>query len=123
MYVCYRLSKALQSLCFLLYIVMPSLNKISYLILANENYRLTSRPLQTSSVFGLELWYRTRLVLAAFTYKLNKSVGFGLIFSGPIFQVRFALSIHFMLYNCSTVMINQSINRSIDRLINQSAYN
>ena len=30
---CYRRSKALQSLCFLLYIVVPSLNKISYLIL------------------------------------------------------------------------------------------
>ena len=33
MHVCYRQSKALQSLCFLLYIVMPSLYKISYLIL------------------------------------------------------------------------------------------
>ena len=34
--------------------------------------------------FGPELWYRTRLVLAAFTYKLHKSVEFGPIFSGPI---------------------------------------
>ena len=28
-------SKAPQSLCYMLYIVMPSLNKISYLILSN----------------------------------------------------------------------------------------
>ena len=33
MHVCYRRSKALQSLCFLLYIVMPSLKTFSYLIL------------------------------------------------------------------------------------------
>ena len=30
---CYRRSKAFDSLCLLLYTVMPSLNKISYLIL------------------------------------------------------------------------------------------
>ena len=34
MYACYRRSKALQSLSFLLYKVIPSLNKISYLILS-----------------------------------------------------------------------------------------
>ena len=33
---CYRRSKDLQSLCFLLYIVMLSLNKISYLIQQND---------------------------------------------------------------------------------------
>ena len=42
MYACYRRSKALQNLCFLLYIVMPSLNKISYLILT-ENDLLYNR--------------------------------------------------------------------------------
>ena len=31
---CYRRSKAFDSLCLLLYTVMPSLNKISYLILS-----------------------------------------------------------------------------------------
>ena len=47
--------------------------------------------------FGPELWYRTRLVLTAFTYKLHKSVEFGLIFSGPIsyyFKLRFALYLY-----------------------------
>ena len=37
LHACYRWWKALQSLCFLIYIVMPSLNKISYLILSSCN--------------------------------------------------------------------------------------
>ena len=68
--------------------------------------------------FGPKIWYQTRLVLAVFTYKLHKSVEFGLIFSGSISY--YFKYIHSMLDNCSIVMINQSINQYFDQSINFS---
>ena len=45
---CYRRSKVLKSVCLLLYIVMPSLNKMSYLIL----YLTLVRPKVLGRVVG-----------------------------------------------------------------------